>query len=58
MILMKVTRFKCVLKREQFAIAKSFETHDAQIHPERELELKLEFEWSRQASGIEAVLIC
>lgn len=24
----------------------------------KELELKLEFEWSRQASGIEAVLIC
>lgn len=25
---------------------------------QKELGLKLEFEWSRQASGIEAVLIC
>lgn len=66
MILMKVTRFKCVLKREQFAIAESLvwrehSTHRTtrkNIQKERELELKLEFEWSRQASGIEAVLIC
>lgn len=32
--------------------------NETNIHRNKELGLKLEFEWSRQASGIEAVLIC